>query len=114
MLTRVTFAALLLMGTMPLGGCAWYALSQVKAHRSGLEKLQVGMSEEQVLVAMGEPEKRETHGQLEFLIYVTDAGIQPETLRITPVGLVEGRVSGWGKTFYDGATRSAVTLASGH
>jgi|ERR1700675_568542 hypothetical protein len=70
-------------------------------------KLQTDMSRDQVLSIMGEPQRREVHGNVEFLIYRTDTS-EEEGWNFTPVGLVDGRVAGWGRVYYEAAKGSRI------
>jgi hypothetical protein len=71
-------------------------------------KLQVGMSRDEVMAIMGRPDKREAYGKTEFLIYRTDFQYGAEKGDFTPIAFVDGRVTGWGRNYYDDALRSRV------
>jgi hypothetical protein len=75
-------------------------------------KLRMGMSREDVLATMGQPEKREAHGRLEFLIYRTDNS-HTEKMDFTPVALVDGKVTGWGRNFYGNAAPGGLLRIGG-
>jgi outer membrane protein assembly factor BamE (lipoprotein component of BamABCDE complex) len=66
-------------------------------------KVQIGMSRDEVVALMGQPQKRETYGKTEFLIYQTN-----EPGNFTPIGIVDGKVVGWGRNYYDNAVYSNV------
>jgi hypothetical protein len=71
-------------------------------------KVQVGMPRDEVLAVMGQPEKREAYGNTEFLIYRMDWRGGTEKDNFTPIAIVDGRVTGWGRNFYDTTMRSKV------
>jgi len=85
--------------------------------RTSLNKLEVGMTRQEVVAIMGEPRSREAIGNTEFLLYRTEApkavdiygvmGVQSDR-ELTPVAIVNGRVSGWGRNYYDNAIRTQV------
>ena len=69
-------------------------------------KLQIGMTRDEVLSIMGQPQRREIYDDVEFLIYQTDSGAD-EAWNFTPVGFIDGRVTGWGRVYYERAKGSA-------
>jgi hypothetical protein len=87
--------------------CAAACSSKITQRADNVLKLQIGMSREQVLALMAEPERREVHGSVEFLIYQTDTA-EETGWNITPVGLVDGRVTGWGRVYYEAAKASGL------
>ena len=85
------------------------AVSQVNS--SNLMQLRVGMTRDEVLKAMGDPQRREAYGAMEFLIYRTSVERYvgtPEAEMFTPVAIRDGRVIGWGRNYYDTALRSKI------
>ena len=44
---------------------------------------------------------------MEFLVYQTDTD-EKEGWNLTPVGLVDGRVTGWGRVYYEAAKASRI------
>ncbi len=79
----------------------------IEKNRNNLMKIEVGMSKKEVIDVMGMPYDREVYSApdgvvLEFLIYLTkytDSGSIPDR-DTTPIGLVNGKVTGWGRNFY--------------
>jgi hypothetical protein len=76
-------------------------------------RLQVGMTHDEVIATMGKPQIREAYGKTEFLIYRTDLLVNPETVDFTPVVLVNGKVTGWGRKIYDEARRKRIGSNAG-
>jgi hypothetical protein len=72
-------------------------------------KLQVGMTREQGNAAMGQPEKREAYGRTDFLMYRTNLNTIDD-IAFTPIAIVDGRVAGWGRNYYDNALKADVTM----
>ena len=82
-------------------GCAETANNDPGAR---LMDVEVGMSQNQVVAILGEPQRRETYGGTEFLIYPT--GSEGSALNFMPVAVVGGRVTGIGRNVYDNVVRS--------
>jgi hypothetical protein len=68
--------------------------------------VELGMSQSQVLAIMGEPQRRETHGGTEFLLYATEEGDKTALLHFIPIAIVDGRVTGLGRHVYDHVVQS--------
>jgi len=84
-------------------GCSTY----IEDREHAVFRLQVGMSREEVLSIMGPPRQVETIGNVEFWLYRPSIEEnQPEN--ITSIGILNGRVSGWGRGYYEDATRGMV------
>jgi outer membrane protein assembly factor BamE (lipoprotein component of BamABCDE complex) len=81
---------------------------QSGSHTQAIMKLQVGMSRDEVLSLMGQPQRREAYGSNEFLIYRTDYRGGNESADFTPVAIVNGKVVGWGRNYYDNVARSKI------
>jgi hypothetical protein len=84
-----------------VGGCAQLQ-SSVNAFNT--VRLREGMTHDEVIATMGKPQIREARGKAEFLIYRTDP-IGTEKADFTPVVLVNGKVTGWGRKIYDETRR---------
>jgi len=69
-----------------------------------LMEVEVGMTQTQVLSILGEPQRRETYGGTEFLIYPTSSN--GSALDVVPIAVVDGRVTGIGRNIYDNVVRS--------
>jgi hypothetical protein len=65
------------------------------------------VTRDEVISVMGSPGKREAYGQTEFLIYRTGLGTTEREL-YTPIAIVDGKVAGWGRNYYDTAIRSKI------
>lgn len=71
-------------------------------------KLEVGMSKQEVINILGNPYNRDAYttpdgSVLEFLIYLTkytDSGSIPDS-DTTPICFLNGKVTGWGRNFYE-------------
>jgi hypothetical protein len=85
-----------------LAGCAQWQ-SSVNAFNT--IRLQVGMTRDDVIATMGKPQIREAYGRTEFLIYRTDLPVSAGSADFTPVALVAGKVTGWGRDLYDQTRR---------
>jgi hypothetical protein len=81
---------------------------QSASHTNALMKVQIGMSRDEVIALMGQPQKREAYGKTEFLIYRTDYRGIGERENFTPIAIADGRVVGWGRNYYDNTMRSKV------
>jgi hypothetical protein len=86
-----------------VSGCSGNAGNQAA---EGLMNVEVGMAESQVLAIMGPPQRRESHGGTEFLIYATDNGNTAALLNFLPIAMVDGRVTGIGRHVYDHVVRA--------
>jgi len=64
---------------------------------------------------MGVPRVVETVGQVEFWLYFIDTqeqaaqGIPDDERNIGKVGFVNGRVTGWGESYYNDAIKGIIT-----
>jgi len=101
---RFVVAALLVFASSALGCEGW----QSGSHTRALMKVQVGMSRDEVIALMGQPQKREAYGKTEFLIYRTDFAGTGEAENFTPIAIADGKVVGWGRNYYDNAVYSKV------
>lgn len=89
----------------------------IQKTRDNLNKLEVGMTKQQVIEVMGSPYTREVFpdeaGQsVEVLVYITqytDSGAIPDSDK-TPVCLRDGKLIGWGRNFYDRTQRHEITV----
>ena len=94
-LPRLIFSLVLIS---PVVGCGGYL--SVESTRS-LTKVKVGMTREEVIRTVGEPQRREVVGKTELLTYKTDWSV-PLADSFTPVGIVEGKVAGFGSVYETG------------
>jgi hypothetical protein len=89
----------------------------IQKTRGNLNNLEVGMTKDQVIAVMGRPHTREvfpdeTGHSVEVLIYITeytDAGSIPDSDK-TPICLRDGKVTGWGRNFYDRTQKHDITI----
>ena len=89
-----------------VGGCAHKA----EVRNQNLMNLQMRMTRQEVRSIMGEPHAIETRGGVEFWLY--RASEEQDPGNSVPIGFVNGRVAGWGRTYYEGAM-SANTAVDG-
>jgi len=92
---------LALMASLLIAGCGPTANNITN---SNINKLQVDMTREEVIAIMGNPEKREVHGRTEFLMYTTG------NFTLTPIAIVDGRLLGWGRRYYDDTIKANATV----
>jgi outer membrane protein assembly factor BamE (lipoprotein component of BamABCDE complex) len=72
-------------------------------NRGNLNKLEVGMSKEQVTTIMGKPYQREVSGEREYWLYETERKNIYRTTPseyLTPVVFEDGKVAGWGRNYW--------------
>jgi hypothetical protein len=89
----------------------------IERARANLNRLEVGMTKDQVLAIMGKPYSREVFPDeagrpVEILIYVTqytESGAIPDSDK-TPVCLRDGKVVGWGRNFYERTQKQEITI----
>ncbi|MCK5473097.1 MAG: DUF3192 domain-containing protein [Planctomycetes bacterium] len=81
-----------------IGGCVGLTAA---ANRDNLNKLEIGMSKNEVLKIMGKPYQREAGEQCEWLFYLTTAEHFPRIdSDYTPLAFENSRLIGWGRNFY--------------
>ena len=78
------------------GGCAEPAAIQSEK----LDAVRVGMVRQEVLEILGPPQRQEIYGETEFLIYSTDGTSHTALIGFTPIAIVDGRVTGTGRSLY--------------
>ena len=93
------------VATFSIAGCAQL---QSGVNTFNTIRLRVGMTHDEVVATMGKPQIREAYGKAEFLIYRTDLLIGIQTVDFTPVVLVNGKVTGWGRKIYDKTRRKSA------
>ena len=99
-----------------VAGCGLARDAHIAYTRGNLNSLEVGMSREQVVAVMGQPRGKEAVGATEYLLYRTESpdvdvygmvGVRGDR-DLTPVVLVNGRVVGWGRSYYDHTIRAKI------
>ena len=86
---------------------------EAEKNRANLLKLNLGMTKEEVLTAMGEPYKTEMYqvGEkpTEFWLYMTEGkSVSDHKLsdsNFTPLAFENGILKGWGRNYYDNELR---------
>ena len=66
-----------------------------------LDSIRPGMTRDEVLEIMGPPQRQEIHGSTEFLIYSTDGRSTIALLDFIPSAIVDGGVTGTGRSLYE-------------
>jgi outer membrane protein assembly factor BamE (lipoprotein component of BamABCDE complex) len=102
---RAVLVALFIFASSSLGCGLFIDVWQSNSHANALKKVQVGMKRDEVIALMGQPEKQETYGKTEFLIYRTDH-TQSDAVDFTPIAIADGKVVGWGRDVYDTAVQA--------
>jgi hypothetical protein len=64
------------------------------------------MTRDEVLQIMGPPQRQEIYGATEFLIYSTDGRSTTALLDFTPIAIVDGRVTGKGRSLYEAVVQA--------
>jgi outer membrane protein assembly factor BamE (lipoprotein component of BamABCDE complex) len=95
---RHWYTVILWVSLSQLVGCASGGGSE--AARADVSNIAVGMTQNQVLSILGQPQKRETYGPTEFLFYRSNYGAD------VPIAIVEGKVTSIGRAAYDIVVRS--------
>jgi major membrane immunogen (membrane-anchored lipoprotein) len=106
---RFHLMGIIIVASSLLAGCAemQYGMNSFNTLR-----LQVGMSRDEVIATMGKPQIRESYGKTEFLIYRTDFPASSGTADFTPVAIMNGKVTGWGRDFYDETRKKRVQVSA--
>ena len=93
--------AVSLIGCSAIGGI-------VKRNKSNIQKLSLGIPKAQVLEIMGPADKSEAYrtksgGTMEFLFYriQVDYHQDRQDKHWIPVCIIDGKLEGWGRNFYD-------------
>lgn len=101
---------LLLLTAALLAACAGSPVrteGEAARNRANLLQLSIGQTKSQVAAIMGAPYKTEMYsresGQIEFWLYLTEAGVQDSHL--TPLAFENGLLKGWGRNYYDTTLR---------
>lgn len=81
-----TLLGLLLLGTF---GCL--------THSSRLEKINVGMTREQVIEKLGKPDAARVEGEKEYLVFMLRENFQNTSIQPYYVRLRQGRVQEFGR-----------------
>jgi outer membrane protein assembly factor BamE (lipoprotein component of BamABCDE complex) len=71
-------------------------------NRGNLNKLEVGMSKDQVTTIMGKPYQREAYGEKEYWFYETEQKTiyKGPSEYLTPVVFENGKLVGWGRNYW--------------
>jgi hypothetical protein len=107
------------------GGPAWTSMKisstreEADMNNANLMKAQIGQNREEFLETLGMPAKREAYQLgndriVEFLFYRTGGWGPGSTVdtdaQFTPVAIENGKVTGWGRNFYDRVVTAAVDV----
>jgi len=99
---RLTLLFVLLVSVVA-NGCT----SPGNMQNARLDSIRAGMTRDQVLEILGPPQRQERHGSTEFLIYSTDGTSPTALLDFTPIAIVDGRVTGTGRSLYQAVCGSS-------
>ena len=88
---------------LPQGGC----LDPAAIPIANLSKIRPGMTREEVIATLGDPQRQEMYASTEFLIYSTDGTSNTALLNFTPVAIVDGHVTGTSRVLYDAVVRAS-------
>jgi len=90
-----------------LAGCGAVKGLEASANRHQLDKLQVGMTTDQVRQAMGKPYKSEFYGSKQMWYYITEWQSDGQTTldEMTPLVFENDILLGWGDKFLAGSSR---------
>ena len=99
---------LVIMAAVVLVGCTAPIIGTVKNNNANIAKLSVGMTKAQVVETMGPAGQTEAYetkggGVMEFLFYRTqiDYNFNLQDKHWTPICIIDGKLNGWGRNFYD-------------
>ena len=105
---RMKKLLLLIMAVVLVGCESPYLDDIIKNNNANMAKLSVGMTKAQVLEIMGPAGKTEgyetkTGGVMEFLMYRSqvDLHFNLQDKHWTPICIIDGKLKGWGRNFYD-------------
>lgn len=93
--------------------------AEADRNNANLFKVQIGQTKDEFLQVMGLPAKREAYQlangkPMEFLFYRTTGWSSTyaadTNAQFTPVAIENGKVIGWGRSFYDRVVRMAVEV----
>src|SRR5262249_49956233 len=85
-----------LLASVVANGCT----SPGNMQTARLNSIRAGMTRGEVLEILGPPQRQERHGSTEFFIYSTDGASPTALLDFTPIAIVDGRVTGTGRSLY--------------
>ena len=93
-------------------GCAGLDVLGPEQSAALVNKVQVGMSEAEVLGQLGRPQKQEVHGTTTFLFYETIWQVAEQAKQRSPIAIKDGMVVGLGNAYLQSFTSSAVSGGS--
>lgn len=94
-----------------LAGCGAVKGLEAQANRNQLDRLKVGMTTDQVRLAMGKPYKSEFYGSKQVWFYITEWQSDGQTTldEMTPLVFENDILLGWGHNFLGGNVRGYRT-----
>jgi hypothetical protein len=90
------------------GGCESFDVLSPQRSAVLLKKIQLGMSEAEVIDELGAPQKREVHGATDLLYYRTTWQLAEDAKWRNPIAIRDGKVVGFGRAFVENPDRSAA------
>lgn len=108
-MTKVIFTLICVAFISACAGSPVQTRQEAEINRKAMFNLNIGMTKDNVLNIMGQPRKSEVYSKngksIEFWLYMTE-GVTTDDRRLrdsnfTPIAFENGRVTGWGRNFYD-------------
>jgi hypothetical protein len=98
---RIACTLALVAGVATLAGCQSTDVVRLShAQMNALVQVKVGMTREEIIRQLGNPERTETSGPTEYLYYHPELPIrETEAMGYSPVVIENGKVIGFGKDF---------------
>jgi len=104
--------AVMLAVTFLTAGCESFHVLSPERSAVLLKKIEVGMTEAEVIDELGAPQRREVHGATELLFYRTAWQLAEEAKWHNPIAVRDGKVVGFGKPFSEDPNRPATEPGS--
>jgi hypothetical protein len=79
-----------------------------------INKIQLGMSRNDVVEQLGQPHKQETQGPTEFLFYNTNWVMTDAASQRSPIAIKDDKVVGFGKSYYETFVKGQTSKADWH
>jgi hypothetical protein len=98
-------AALLVLAHIVVG-CQAYEIVSPQQTSILVNAVQVGMSEDDIIRQLAEPQTLEDRGATKFFFYRTDWINAPAAEQRSPIAIAGGKVVGLGKTYYQNFVKS--------
>lgn len=108
-MVKIAITLLVVIFFVGCGGSTVKTQAKAEQNINSLLALDLGMTQDEVLIAMGKPKKKKTHQlgdrTVEAWFYLTEGLIINDTMMrdsdYTPVVFEDGKLAGWGRNFYN-------------